>query len=126
MIPASDDTFDLVLSGSVIVHVRRPWQWMEELARVCRPGGVVATVGPVSWPYHEAPVDCWRVYPEGMRALCEDAGLVVEFSACESLERPPGGGIPVPVTTKTVERPLNYSTPLPPAWGGHCRSRSTP
>jgi hypothetical protein len=43
---------------------------------------------PASWPYHEAPVDCWRAYPEGMRALCEDAALTVEVAACEALERP--------------------------------------
>lgn len=44
------------------------------------------TINPVSWPYHEAPVDCWRVYPEGMRALYEEAGLEVELSAYECLE----------------------------------------
>lgn len=89
-IPAPDETFDVVLSGNVIEHVRRPWIWMRELARVCRPGGVIATITPVSWPYHEAPIDCWRIYPEGMRALCEDAGLTVEVALFESLEsRPP-------------------------------------
>jgi SAM-dependent methyltransferase len=89
-IPAPDDAFDIVLSGNVIEHVRRPWIWMRELARVCRPEGVVATITPVSWPYHEAPIDCWRIYPEGMRALCEDAGLVVEVALFDCLEsRPP-------------------------------------
>jgi SAM-dependent methyltransferase len=85
-IPAPSDTFDVVLSSQVIEHVREPWRWMPELARVCRPGGVVATINPVSWPYHEAPVDCWRIYPEGMRALSELAGLTVETSLWESLE----------------------------------------
>ena len=85
-IPAPDGTFDVVLSGNVIEHVRRPWIWMQELARVCRPGGVVATITPVSWPYHEAPIDCYRIYPEGMRTLCEDAGLTVELALFESLE----------------------------------------
>ena len=89
-VPAPDGRFDIVLSGNVIEHVRRPWIWMQELARVCRPGGIVATITPVSWPYHEAPIDCWRIYPEGMRTLCEDAGLAVELALFESLEsRPP-------------------------------------
>jgi SAM-dependent methyltransferase len=88
-IPAPDAAFDIVISGQVIEHVRKPWIWMKELARVCAPGGVVVTVNPVSWPYHEAPVDCWRIYPEGMRSLCEEAGLDVELTRCESLEGRP-------------------------------------
>jgi SAM-dependent methyltransferase len=88
-IPASADTFDIVMSGQVLEHVRKPWVWMKELARVCVPGGAVLTISPVNWPYHEAPVDCWRVYPEGMRALCEDAGLTVELSVFDNFERRP-------------------------------------
>ncbi len=86
--PLKDDTFDIVLSGQVIEHVRKPWIWMKELARVCRPGGLVITINPVSWPYHEAPVDCWRIYPEGHRALAEEAGLTVELTKFECLELP--------------------------------------
>jgi SAM-dependent methyltransferase len=86
--PVPDNTFDVVLSGQVLEHVRKPWIWMKELARVCRPGGCVITINPVSWPYHEAPVDCWRVYPEGHRALAEEAGLTVEMATFECLELP--------------------------------------
>jgi SAM-dependent methyltransferase len=84
--PIPDNTYDLVVSAQVIEHVRKIWVWMKELARVCKVGGVVITVNPVSWPYHEAPVDCWRMYPEGMRALYEDASLDVILSEWESLE----------------------------------------
>ena len=83
--PISDDTFDIVLSGQVLEHVRKIWTWTKELARVCKEGGVVITINPVSHPYHEAPVDCWRVYPEGMKALYEEAGLAMETSTFESL-----------------------------------------
>lgn len=31
-------------------------------------------------------MDCWRIYPEGMRALSDDAGLDVELSEWGSLE----------------------------------------
>ncbi len=83
-----DNTYDIVLSGQVIEHVRRPWKWLPELARVTKPGGLVITINPVSWIYHEAPIDCWRIYPEGMRALYEDASLTVVISVWESLETP--------------------------------------
>ncbi len=84
--PIPDNSYDIVLSGQVIEHVRKIWVWMREVARVCKPGGLVITINPVSWPYHEAPVDCWRIYPDGMRALSDDAGLEVVTSLMESLE----------------------------------------
>lgn len=84
--PVPDDAYDIVFSAQVIEHVRKIWRWMPELARVCRPGGLVITINPVSWHYHESPVDCWRIYPEGMRALSDDAGLDVVLSEWGSLE----------------------------------------
>lgn len=83
-----DGTYDVVLSGQVIEHVKKPWRWMPELARITKEGGLVITINPVSWIYHEAPVDCWRIYPEGMKALYEDSSLTVLFSQWESLETP--------------------------------------
>jgi SAM-dependent methyltransferase len=84
--PIEDGRFDVVVSGQVIEHVRKIWRWMGEVSRVCKVGGVVITINPVSWPYHEAPVDCWRAYPEGVKALYEDASLEVLLSKWESLE----------------------------------------
>ena len=84
--PIADNSYDLVISGQVIEHVRKIWVWMKEVARVCRVGGIVITVNPVSWPYHEAPIDCWRAFPEGMRALYEDSSLDVILSEWGSLE----------------------------------------
>jgi len=88
-VPAPDGAFDVVLSGNVMEHVRRPWEWMQEMARVTRPGGLVITIAPISWPYHEAPIDCWRAYPEGLRALLEYSGLLVEHLWSGSLEARP-------------------------------------
>ena len=41
--PLESNSFDVVLSGNVIEHVRMTWKWMQELARVCKPGGHVIT-----------------------------------------------------------------------------------
>jgi SAM-dependent methyltransferase len=82
----ADNTYDIVVSNNVIEHVRKIWLWMKELHRITRPGGYVITVNPLSWPYHEAPVDCWRIYPEGMKALCEEANLKVVLCTYETLE----------------------------------------
>jgi len=84
--PVEDNTYAIVLSGQVLEHVPKPWVWIKELSRVCNVNGFVITINPVSWPYHEAPVDCWRAFPAGMAALYEDAGLRVLFSTFESIE----------------------------------------
>jgi SAM-dependent methyltransferase len=84
--PVPDAQYDVVFAAQVIEHVRKIWRWMPELTRVCRPGGLVIVINPVSWHFHESPVDCWRIYPEGMRALCEDAGLDVVLSLWECVE----------------------------------------
>ena len=74
--------YDIVVSGQVLEHVRRPWRWIHQLTAVCRPSGLIWICAPNTWHYHEWPIDCWRVWPEGMRALFEDAGLdVLECAA---------------------------------------------
>ena len=72
--------FDVVFTTNVIEHVRRIWTWTRELSRVIRSGGLLVHVNPVSWPFHESPVDCWRIYPDGHRALFEDSGLEKVFT----------------------------------------------
>lgn len=84
--PVAPGTADIVIATNVMEHVRKPWVWIKELSRICKPGGYVITINPVSWPYHEYPIDCWRAYPEGMMALYEEGGLTTILSRCESLE----------------------------------------
>jgi SAM-dependent methyltransferase len=85
--PIADNTYDIVISANVLEHVKKFWKWFEELKRIVKPGGLIITIAPVSWPYHEAPVDCWRIYPDGIRALYEDIGLTDVFTTFESLEK---------------------------------------
>ncbi len=75
-----DGRFDIVFAANVAEHVPRLWTWVRELARVTRPGGHLIFVSPVSWPYHEEPVDCWRILPEGYKALFAETGLEHVFS----------------------------------------------
>ena len=85
-LPIGDDVYDVVLSANVIEHVRRPWIWLKELVRVTRPGGHVVTICPITWPCHRAPLDCWRIYPDGMATLYEDAGLEMVVCAAKSYD----------------------------------------
>jgi SAM-dependent methyltransferase len=83
--PVDDNAYDVVVAANVLEHVRKIWVWIKELSRVCKPGGFVITVNPVSWPYHAIPIDCWRAYPEGMRALYGEGGLEVILSEWEAI-----------------------------------------
>jgi SAM-dependent methyltransferase len=109
--PIPDDQYDIVVSANVIEHVRRIWVWLREVKRVCKPGGLVITITPVSWPYHAVPYDCWRIYPEGMRALYEECGLEVVFARHGSWEaREFESHIP------GRSYPARYRPPRFPAW----------
>ena len=86
--PVPEGSYDIVLSGQVIEHVRKIWIWVRELERVCKKGGYVIIINPVSWTFHQVPLDCWRIYPDGMKALLEDTALRIVDSRFESLETP--------------------------------------
>jgi ubiquinone/menaquinone biosynthesis C-methylase UbiE len=84
--PIEDNVYDIVLSGQVIEHVEKIWEWLKEIKRVVKPDGLILTINPVSWPYHEAPIDCWRIFPNGIKALADENNLSVELNLFESLE----------------------------------------
>jgi SAM-dependent methyltransferase len=68
---------DLVLCTQVLEHTRTPWLAVREFARILRDGGNVLISVPHVWFHHPHPNDYWRMTSEGLRALCEDAGLEV-------------------------------------------------
>jgi SAM-dependent methyltransferase len=77
VLPMPADYFDVVISGQCLEHVPRPQKLVNEMARVLKPGGLMLLTAPWQWEIHRYPVDCWRILPDGMRVLLEDAGLKV-------------------------------------------------
>lgn len=75
VLPFVDECFDLVVSGQAFEHIEFPWQTIKEVSRVLVPGGAAIIIAPSSGPEHRFPKDCWRYYPDGMRALGKWAGL---------------------------------------------------
>lgn len=61
-------------------HVEAIWRWVPELARVLRPGGLLAIVTHWQFPEHRYPVDCWRIMPDGMRYLFDETGCLDDYS----------------------------------------------
>jgi len=70
-------TMDAVISGSTFAHARCPWALMENIEMALKPGGLACIIAPSQGPIHNPPIDCWRILPDGMRALGEWAGLAV-------------------------------------------------
>lgn len=70
--PYENDTFDVVISGSTMEHVERPWIWVPELVRVLKPGGLLAILTHWQFPEHRYPVDTFRYLPDGMKVLFDD------------------------------------------------------
>lgn len=90
--PFKNETFDAVISGSTLEHVRDIYKWIIELARILKKDGWMCIVAPAQFMHHPHPIDCWRIYPEGMKFLLgEVAGLKVDsvskrkMSKCENI-----------------------------------------
>jgi hypothetical protein len=70
-------SIDVVISGQTFEHTEFFWETMFEIARVLKPHGLCCIIAPSSGPEHRFPIDCWRFYPDGLRAMARYAGLDV-------------------------------------------------
>ena len=76
--PFRDEAFDVVISGGTIEHVFDMFRWIVELKRILKKDGWMCIIAPSLHGHHAYPVDCWRIYPDGMKFLLgEVAGLEV-------------------------------------------------
>jgi SAM-dependent methyltransferase len=71
----NDNEFDVVISGQVIEHVEYPFIWFKELARILKNDGICIVIAPAVAGEHRFPVDTFRYYPDGLRALAKWSGL---------------------------------------------------
>jgi len=69
------NSVDVLISGQAIEHVEFFWITMLEIARVLKPGGLCCIIAPSAGHEHRFPVDCWRFYCDGFKALSRFALL---------------------------------------------------
>ena len=69
------EAFDVVISGQCMEHVAAPWRWIKNVASLMRPGALLWLAVPNTEVFHEHPIDAWRVWPDGMRAIFAEGGL---------------------------------------------------
>jgi SAM-dependent methyltransferase len=108
--PLESESFDLVISGQAFEHIEFPWLTIMEVARVLKPGGFAVLIAPSSGPEHRYPNDCWRFYPDGMKALAKWAGLTCIHAS--TAWRETGlfmWGDTIGVFTKGAAKPLDLS-----------------
>jgi SAM-dependent methyltransferase len=91
-VPLRSNSVDVVMSGQVFEHIPFFWASMLEISRVLRRGGLFLVTMPSRGHMHTS-VDCWRYYPDGVRAMAAFAGLEVrEVYTDFPPNTGPGGG----------------------------------
>ncbi len=69
------NAYDIVISGQVLEHIEFFWVTMCEITRVLKKDGICCIIVPSSGCEHKYPVDCWRFFPDGVKALARYAKL---------------------------------------------------
>jgi SAM-dependent methyltransferase len=82
------ESIDVVVSGQTFEHTEFFWETILEIARILKPEGLCCIIAPAAGPEHRFPLDCWRIFADGFRALARFAGLEVIFSGTQWEERP--------------------------------------
>jgi SAM-dependent methyltransferase len=75
-IPLPSRSADVVISGQVFEHIPFPFTSVLEIRRVLRPGGIFIMTVPTRGHRHDR-YDCWRIYPDGVRAFAAFAVMDV-------------------------------------------------
>ncbi|GAB4278022.1 MAG: hypothetical protein Kow0056_09890 [Coriobacteriia bacterium] len=86
-IPEADDSYDTVFCSDALQFAEDPFKVVQEMARVLRPGGALLLIAPSTDV--ESGEAYWGFRIEGLRLLCERAGL--EVLRVARVDHPNGG-----------------------------------
>jgi len=81
----ADKSYDVIISGQALEHTKYPWIVVQEMARVAKTGGLLIIIAPSSGWEHKWPIDCYRFYPDGLKALAELANIKVLECYCNNM-----------------------------------------
>jgi len=66
-------TYDVVISGQVMEHVKWPWEWLKKLVGLYRV--YICIIAPNEYKEHRHPIDTFRYFPDGVESLFEWAEI---------------------------------------------------
>ena len=82
-LPLANASIDTLLSTQTLEHLPDVLFYLNECARLVRPGGVMILTAPMQWRHHEVPYDYLRFTKFGLTALAEQHGFEIKsISAC--------------------------------------------
>ena len=67
------NSFDAVMSFSVLEHLLMPWRFVVELNRILKVGAIGLFTTHQTWPVHDAPWDFWRFSDKAWAGLLNPA-----------------------------------------------------
>ena len=68
------DIYDVVISGQVLEHVKRPWQVIFDWKKYFKK--YICIIAPHTCKEHKHPFDTYRYFPDGMKDLFEFAEII--------------------------------------------------
>ena len=77
VIPFENESFDSVISIEVLEHVFNPDEFLSEINRVLKKGGLLLLTVPFVWDEHEQPFDYARYSSFGLYHLLENHGFEI-------------------------------------------------
>ena len=82
-----DNTYTYIVCTEVLEHTLRPWDAVNEIWRILKPGGFLFASVPFNFRIHGPLPDCWRFTEHGLRELLKKF-LILELNAIETPNRP--------------------------------------
>ncbi|TXI80506.1 MAG: class I SAM-dependent methyltransferase [Crocinitomicaceae bacterium] len=84
-LPFKDNSFDAVISLTVLEHVKDPWRCVAEILRVLKPGGEIICCVPFLQPFHGYPHHYYNMTGQGLKNLFGDRVTVNRHEVPASL-----------------------------------------
>jgi SAM-dependent methyltransferase len=81
-----DNHFDFIVCTEVIEHTLQPFNAVNEIERMLKPGGYAFVSVPFNFRIHGPLPDCWRISEHGLRALFKEFEIV-ELLGVETEDR---------------------------------------
>ncbi len=63
------NSIDVLITGQALEHIVFFWITMLEIVHILKPGGLCCIIAPSAGVEYKYPVDCWRFYTDGFKAL---------------------------------------------------------